>query len=118
MRSGLYSKSLYIRTYQNKHQEALFPNFVIKNIVQFDETWVLIAEVAKLIFDCCNEVHFGTNWLLKRDSLPKSVIRSMRILPEQIMGLDIFCKTYKKAYKRHPSNKNVYTFKLALMPLK
>ena len=47
-----YSKSPHIRTYQNKNLEAVFLNNV-KNLFQYDGTWVLIAGVAKLIVDCC-----------------------------------------------------------------
>ena len=43
-------------------------HLVIKNLFQFGETLVFIAGVAKMIFDCCYEVHFGANWLLKYDS--------------------------------------------------
>ena len=50
----------------------------IKNLFQFDETLALVAGVAKLIFDCCFELHFGTSWLLKSDSPPQLVIRSIK----------------------------------------
>ena len=33
---------------------AQIMHLAIKNLFQFDETWVLIAVVGKLIFDCCN----------------------------------------------------------------
>ena len=70
-------------------------HLVIKNLSQFDETEALTAGVAKLIFDCCDEVHIGVNWLLKFDSPPKLVVRSIKTLPGQIMGLNIFWKSLK-----------------------
>ena len=82
----------------------------IKNPFPYDETLVLIAGIENLIFYCWYEVHFGANWLLKRDSPPQLVTRSIKILQEQIMGLNVFC--------RIPSNKNLYTLKLVLVPFK
>ena len=52
----------------------------IKSLFQYDETQVLIAGVAKLIFEYCYEAHFGANWLLKYDSPPQLVIRSIKKL--------------------------------------
>ena len=48
-----------------------------------------------LIFDRCYEVHFGPNWLLKFDSPPQLVIRSIDTTPKHLMGLNIPCKTLK-----------------------
>ena len=79
----------------------------IKNLFKYDETWVLIAGVAKLIFDCCYEVQVGANWLLKCDSPPQLVISSMKTLPEQMMGLNIVCKTLKRP-KKGPSKESPY----------
>ena len=61
----------------------------------------LIAGAANLIFDCCYEVQLvaGANWLLKCDSPPRLVIRSIKTLSEPIMGLNIFCKTLKRPTK-------------------
>ena len=79
---------------------------VIKNLCQFDETWVLIAGIANLIFSCCYEVHFSVNWLLKFDPPPQLVIWSIKTLPEQIIGLNI------DVYLRQLSNKHCFTLKL------
>ena len=65
-------------------------HLAIKNLFHFDETWVLIAGVAKLIFDCCYSVHFGLTWLLKFDSPPQLVIRSIWTFQKQKIGLGIF----------------------------
>ena len=46
-----------------------------------------------MTFDCCYEVHVGLSWLLKFDSSPQVVIRSLRTVPKQIIGLNIFCKS-------------------------
>ena len=64
-------------------------HLVIKILLQFDETYVIIALVAKLMFGCFYEVHFGAHWLLKFDSPPQLVIRSIKTTPEQIMGTNI-----------------------------
>ena len=64
----------------------------IKNMFQFDETVVLIAGVAKLIFHCCYQTHFGPTWLLKFDSPSPLAIMSMRMLQKQIIGLNIFVR--------------------------
>ena len=37
-----------------------------------------MAGAAKLIFDCCYEVHLGANWLVKCDSPHLLVIRSTK----------------------------------------
>ena len=36
-----------------------------------------------MIFDCCYEVHFGANWLLKFDS-PPQFISSLKPIPKPI----------------------------------
>ena len=51
---------------------------------------------SKVDFSRCFEVHFGAHWLLKCDFPPQLVIRSIKTLPEQIMGLNLFCKTLKR----------------------
>ena len=70
-------------------------HFVIKNVFQFNETKVLIAGIAKLIFDCCYPINFGFSWLLNVDSPPQLVIRSMRTLLKQIIGLKFFLDSQK-----------------------
>ena len=62
----------------------------IKNLFQLDEIWVVIAGVAKLIFDFCYLAHAGPTWLLKVDFHSQLGIRSVFMLPKQIKGLDIF----------------------------
>ena len=62
-------------------------HLVIKNLFQSDETQVLVARVAKLIFNCCYLVNFGPSWLSNVDSPPQLVIRSTRALLIQIVGL-------------------------------
>ena len=56
-------------------------HLALKNLFQFDERQVLIAGVAKLIFDFCYVGHFGLNSPLKFNSPP--------------MGLNIFWETLK-----------------------
>ena len=70
-------------------------HLVFKNLFQFDEAWVLIAGVAKLIFDCCSEIHYVANWLLQFDFLPQLVIRYIKTLPGHVMELNLSCKTAK-----------------------
>ena len=70
-------------------------DIVIKNLFQLDETKVLIAGVAKLIFDSCYSLNFGSSWLLNVESPLKLVVRSIRTLLKQITGLKIFLKALK-----------------------
>ena len=70
-------------------------HLLIKRLFQFDETYVLIAWVAKLIFNYCYSVNFGPSWLLHVDSPLQLVVRSIRTLLKQITGLKIFFKTLK-----------------------
>ena len=46
-------------------------HLAIKNLFQSDEIQVLIAGIAKLIFDLCDSVNFGAGWLLNVDSPPQ-----------------------------------------------
>ena len=73
-------KSPQIRTYQNKNLAAVFPKLCtlqIRTCFSLMKDRFLLQGVAKLIFDCRYVVHFHTNWLLKFDSLPQSVITEM-----------------------------------------
>ena len=74
-------------------------HIVIKNLLQFDETQVLIAGVAKLIFDYCYSVNFGPGWLLNVDSPLHLVFSSIGTLMKQRTGLKVFCKTLKGMYE-------------------
>ena len=76
-------------------------HLVIKNLFQFDETQVLIAGVAKLIFDYFYSVNFGPSWLPNVDPPLQLVVRLMlvRTLLEQITGLKIFLKTLKSLHE-------------------
>ena len=46
-------------------------HLAIKNLFQSDEIQVLIAGLAKLIFDLCYFVDFGSSWLLNVDAPPQ-----------------------------------------------
>ena len=46
-------------------------HLAVKNLFQSDEIQVLIAGIAKLIFDLCNSVNFGPGWLLNVDAPPQ-----------------------------------------------
>ena len=46
-------------------------HLAIKNLFQSDEIQVLIAGVAKLIFDLCYSVNFGPSWPLNGDAPPQ-----------------------------------------------
>ena len=69
-------------------------HLAVKDLFQFDERLVLIAGVAKLIFDCCYVNHSRPSWLLEFDSPPQLVIRSIKTLPK-IVGLNIFYEALK-----------------------
>ena len=45
------------------------------------------------------------------------VIRSIIAFAKQMTGLNTFSKDSVKAYTRHPSNKNLYTLSLFIIPL-
>ena len=45
--------------------------------------------------DYCYKVHFGANWLVKFDSPPQLVIRSIKTIPEQTIDLNIFVRLWK-----------------------
>ena len=46
----------------------------IKNLFQFDETQVLVAGVAKMIFDCCYEGYCGPSYFENFILLPNYLI--------------------------------------------
>ena len=68
-------------------------HLAIKNLFQSDETQVLIAGIATMIFDQCNSVNFGPGWLLNVDALPPIRYRSIRTLQTEIILLKIIVKT-------------------------
>ena len=72
-------------------------HLAIKNLFQSDEIQVLIAGVAKLIFDFCYSVNFGHSCLLNVDAPPQLGIgpRSIKTLQTQAIVLKIFFMTLK-----------------------
>ena len=70
-------------------------HLAVKNLFQFDERYVLIAGVVKLIFDRCHLTHFLPNWLLKFDSPPQLVIRSTKALLKT-KGAEDLCEGLKE----------------------
>ena len=71
-------------------------HLAIKNLFQSDEIQVLIAGVAKLIFDFCYSVNFGHSCLLNV-APPQLGIgpRSIKTLQTQAIVLKIFFMTLK-----------------------
>ena len=70
-------------------------HLAIKKHFQSDETQVLIAGIAKLIFGLCYSVNFGPGWLLNVDAPPPIRYRSIRTLQTEIIWLKIIVKTLK-----------------------